>query len=132
MQARTLEFFTFVYVWSKAASDGGWQPLHRFYSASPHSHDGASHGVTHGQRKYHHPCIVIPGPCSFAKAACGIGVFRSACPHITSREKASRRTCHWLVTYRMYLMALFSCHWHIAQAGHQPEKAHPLKYAFSE
>ena len=36
------------------------KPLHRIYSASPHSHDGATHGVTHGHRKYHHKLYVIP------------------------------------------------------------------------
>ena len=35
------------------------KPLHRIYSASPHSHDGATHGVTHGHRKYHHQLHVI-------------------------------------------------------------------------
>ena len=35
------------------------QLLHRIYSASPHSHDGATHGVTHGHRKYHHQLHVI-------------------------------------------------------------------------
>ena len=35
------------------------KPLHRIFSASPHSHDGATHGVTHGHRKYHHQLHVI-------------------------------------------------------------------------
>ena len=54
---RLVRISDFHLVFSKAASDGGWQPLHRFYSASPHSHDGAFYGVTHSQRKYHNACM---------------------------------------------------------------------------
>ena len=54
------------------------KPLHRIYSASPHSHDGATHGVTHGHRKYHHHLYVIPRPTTLPVLRFGIDSFAPA------------------------------------------------------
>ena len=56
------------------------QLLHRIYSASPHSHDGATHGVTHGHRKYHHHLYVIPRPTTLPVLRFGIDRFAPAAP----------------------------------------------------
>ena len=78
--------------------------------------------MTHGQRKYHHPCIVIPDQCNPAKAACSIDVVRSllTAPLPLSSVSISQRIYCWLVTYRMYLIALFN----FLSGCCQPAQAH--------
>ena len=86
------------------------RPLHRIFRASPHSCGGAFYAVTHSQRKYHHTCMRIVARClaiaALRRWSC------SLCPPDVKPPFTGDSPgvpAAWLRTYRMYLIALFSC-----------------------
>lgn len=80
-------------------SDGGGWPLHRL-CASLHSHGGAFHSVTYGERKYHCSLYMVFAH-KPATACFHVSVARSALLSIPAHPLAR--------IYKTNLLALFSC-----------------------
>lgn len=102
--ARTWSFSPF---YLKGRSDGSWQSrsIGFIVPPPPHSHDGATHGVTHGHRKYHHQLYVIPRRTSLPVLFFCVNSIAPCAPSSPPLKAANPRAfTNWLVTYRTYLV----------------------------